>query len=155
MEWDWMTFAQGTDPSPLRDKMREWERDEAAKMEQERSDWGPSQGWGCSEMRNAQDGFDRYQPEEGVQEVEPWDVEQDYLGRRRRMRRERSYGSSHVDLGGGDAKHSDQRLERSVQLKCENLSGPSHVDDGSVDARRLNQWVPVNLIDGEVTQDRT
>jgi hypothetical protein len=103
--------------------MREWERDESAKMEQERSDWRSSRDRGCSEMRNAQDGVDTYQSEEGVQEVEPWDVEQDYVRRRRRMRRERSYGSSHVDAGGRDSVHSDRRLERSVQLECEKPSG--------------------------------
>jgi hypothetical protein len=44
----------------------------------------------------------------GVQNVEPWEVGQRFLKRLRCLRRERSYGSSHVVDGGGDAFRLNQ-----------------------------------------------
>jgi hypothetical protein len=69
----------------------------------------PRQGKMCEGTR---DRFDTSQSVGGTWKDEPWEVGRGFLRSLRHMRRERSYGSSHVDEGGGAA----QRLNQEVQV---------------------------------------
>jgi hypothetical protein len=73
----------------------------------------------------------------------------------RRMRCERSFGSSPVADGGSNAEHSRLEQERLSQLERERPLGSSHVSDGGGEVHQLDPGAQVNLNEGEVTQDRT
>jgi hypothetical protein len=103
-------FAQQDDEPSLKDEIRNGEQDELKKMEQERLE---KQGTRRTQdhlgregkSQRDQDGLRLSQTVQGDQDEGPMEADREQLNQ---MQRERPYGSSHIEDGGGDAQRLGQ-----------------------------------------------